>query len=958
MIKNNFQLGVIACAAISLLSGCTVAIQPIDRADLLQTLRLDRFTAQKEVEPLTSELTLEEAIARGVKYNLDHRVRMMERSVAMGQFDLSRYDMLPKMMANAGYSTRDKPNQNTNLPDSSDQNINTSGLSLSWNLLDFGMSYYTAKQNADRALVAAEKRRKAMHILIQDIQTTYWRAASAQKLRSETVEAIQIGDEALRDAVKVEKENLRKPLEVLRYQKNLLDNLRVLESIDQELSSAEIELVTLLNLPIGTNLKLKEPSFDLFIKGLDQVSTEDLEVLALTNNADIKESVYNSRIAVEETKKSLLKILPGISFNYGANYTSNSYTVNKNWMEGAGQINFNLFNLLTASKVIDQGDAEKELAEQRRMAMQMAILGQVHLAKQQLENAKRLYGRSENIAKVDDRIAKIAIASEKQGTLSKAELVSAQSSHIVSQLRKYQSLSQLYAASGRLQSTLGYEPNFGDIQTTSLKSLTASVGQSMSDWNSGNIIRQSIKTIDESVVTPISLNQEPVKVDLPKNVTLLESNRLKEDVKKESFFDSLFAKFKINPSTKSADLSLADKEKSGLEVDNKIINQPVQIAEINSVPLVSEKVELPPVEVKQAPTAVPLVSEKVELPPVEVKQAPLAVPLVSEKVELPAIVAEKPVQTVQVIESPKLIESVESPKVIIAPSKIHLESFKINQPAAKSLNDMSWTLPVDGVIWSASAVADYTVKGRMVWGAKTSTKRGIKVLWSVQNKVTTVQSVIEWNGEIPTNPSNQHWKELRIDALAHLSKSLALQNQSVETKKPELIADLDGAQPSIRERIEPMVVAEEISAGKLVKEQIEPTEPELLPRVKEQQTAVVIKEQIESYAPAKVYLESFKINQPAAKSLNDMSWSLPVEGVIWSQRSSADYKVNGKLIWGVKKTSTRAIKVVWHIQHGQTSEKSVAQWDGEIPNNPNRVTWQSVRVDALEVLSKALKDLQ
>ena len=75
--------------------------------------------------------------------------------------------MMPRLLANAGYSTRDSDlvrrsqdiNGNTyeNRYVSSERNHATQDLTLSWSLLDFGASYYSAKQNADRLLIAAYK---------------------------------------------------------------------------------------------------------------------------------------------------------------------------------------------------------------------------------------------------------------------------------------------------------------------------------------------------------------------------------------------------------------------------------------------------------------------------------------------------------------------------------------------------------------------------------------------------------------------------------------------------------------------------------------------------------------------------------------------------------------------------------------------------------------------------------
>ena len=73
------------------------------------------------------------------------------------------------------------------------------------------------------------------------------------------------GGKALADARKAEAEQLRSPLEPLRYQRQLLENVRLLEAIQEELSASRIELASLMGLPPGMdtqNLRVVEPAFN------------------------------------------------------------------------------------------------------------------------------------------------------------------------------------------------------------------------------------------------------------------------------------------------------------------------------------------------------------------------------------------------------------------------------------------------------------------------------------------------------------------------------------------------------------------------------------------------------------------------------------------------------------------------------------------------------------------------
>jgi hypothetical protein len=113
-----------------------------------------------------------------------------------------------------------------------------------------------------------------MHILIQDVRT-----ASAQKLRVDVQSAIALTVEALGDARKAEDERLR-------YQRQVLENLRLLETINQELSTAKIELASLINAPL----------------------TQELQVVEPAEAPDLREQFYNTRIANEETTRTWITL--------------------------------------------------------------------------------------------------------------------------------------------------------------------------------------------------------------------------------------------------------------------------------------------------------------------------------------------------------------------------------------------------------------------------------------------------------------------------------------------------------------------------------------------------------------------------------------------------------------------------------------------------------------------------
>jgi len=491
----------LAAASLLVLSGCSTLNVDHARLSLPEvraTLQEDKVALGKDVEPLAGPLTLDGAIARAIKYNADRRFRAMEEAVALGAFEAGKFDMLPKLVASAGYRDRDNDlitrsvDSVTGKPSlanpyiSSSREVLTTDVSISWSLLDFGQSYYAAQQNADRVLIASERHRKALNNLVQDVRSAYWRVVAAQKLVPLLRQTIAESESALKDARKAEEDRIRSPLEPLRYQRQLLENLRLLETIDQELSTGKVELATLANLPLTVDYTVVEPANEVSTVWLEQ-PIERLEEYALLRNPDLREGIYNARIAQQETRRAMLKIFPGLSFNYGVKHSNDDYLIHQNWNEAGAQISFNLLGLLSAPAQMRLADAGVSLANQRRMATQMAVLSQLHIARLQYANTARQYQRADAIAGVDSRIAShIANQAEAQKQ-SALDRISQQSTAVLSQLRRYQALSNAQAAASRLQATLGMEPAITGSSSMPLDQLSSAVGQSLQAWNQGQL---------------------------------------------------------------------------------------------------------------------------------------------------------------------------------------------------------------------------------------------------------------------------------------------------------------------------------------------------------------------------------------------------------------------------------------------------------------------------------------
>jgi len=503
------------------LTGCAVTPKPLTQEELVATNKADKDASRRDMPAITAPVSLEEAVARALKYNLDHRTRMMEQALAAGQLDASRYDMLPRLLLDAGYAWRDQDNTRLSLDPvtgnisqigyiSSSRTHTTVDLGLHWNILDFGIGYYNAKENADRLLISVERRRRAMHALIQNVRTAFWRAAAAEKLSDRVRATIQEAESALSDSRRIADEKIKSPRDALRYQRNLLENLRLLENVDRELGAARIELASLIGAVPGSRIPLVEPREQGM--PLMDIPIERMEEFALTQNADLREQHYNARIAAIETRRALLKLIPNLSFSYIHRYDDDKYLVENQWNDAGFRVSYNLLSLFAAPSRKKVAEIGVTLAENKRMALQMSVLTQVHLARHQYEDALRQYSRSDAIYDVDNRLAVIAQSQEQSQMASQLDRISANVTTILSEVRRYQAMAKVHEAASRVQASLGMEPKIGNLDEIDLPTLQQQIGISLLGWAKlelpavGNTAVAAVDTAPVAVV--------PVKADL------------------------------------------------------------------------------------------------------------------------------------------------------------------------------------------------------------------------------------------------------------------------------------------------------------------------------------------------------------------------------------------------------------------------------------------------------------
>lgn len=479
------------------LAGCAVKPDPLEPEEVYQIVVTDREVIAESQVPVSGTLSMAEAKARAVAYNLEHRTRQVEAALARGQLDLAQFDMLPVLAASAGVRSRSNIDGSTsNYLDglggserpttSSDQTRYTADLRFSYNLLDFGVGWLQARQQADRYLISQGSRAQLLQRLMHQTRVAYTRAAAAQALRPDVEQMLEETRLTLDDLTRLQEARLEPPITTLQSRRALIEVLGQLEAIEQSLALADLELKAIINIDPVATVQLETPETLLDFPDIRR-PVEDLELLALTNSSEVKEQIYSARIERLESHKALLRLLPGIDLGLSGNFDSNSFLVNNTWAEASAQISWNLMQLASAPAIRDLAETRENLATVRRLALNMAVISRLHVAVRRYMDSVTQLRRAEELDSLEAEIARHAGLAVQADAGSRVERIRSEASALRARLRYFEAYANSQDALGGFFVSLGLNPVPEDFAQIPVEELTRHIAAQMDAWERGDL---------------------------------------------------------------------------------------------------------------------------------------------------------------------------------------------------------------------------------------------------------------------------------------------------------------------------------------------------------------------------------------------------------------------------------------------------------------------------------------
>lgn len=481
MVKKKIFISSIA--ATLLFTGCSVTPQPMNEQKIYTNAKNEYQKVVDTELKVTGPISVEEAIARALHYNREKRVSMMRSTLSKHQLDLITYEMLPQLTTNAGYAKRSEYDASAstsfvngvpqslgatpNYSISQDKQSMTADISFSWNVLDFGLSYIRAKQQADRYLITKEQTKKAVQNLASDVRRSYYRAVAADKLLKDIKPIIKEVKKALSDSDNIAKLKLNSPINALGYQRELLDILRSLQNLEQNLVTAKVELTRMMGLKPGTEFELAEKVKDWKEIPKFEMSIKEMEKVALQKRPELMEGRYKIRLSKEEITAAKLEMLPGVGINAGLNYDDSDYILHNDWFSYGLNASWNILNVFKQNSLQKQAQSKIELAKEQQLAMVMGVLSQVHLSYIKYHQTIKEFELASKYKTIAKDILKHTQAAIKAHSQNRLTLIKEQLNNVLATLRFSSAYAQLQDSYGKLYMSMGIDPKDSFAQINS-----------------------------------------------------------------------------------------------------------------------------------------------------------------------------------------------------------------------------------------------------------------------------------------------------------------------------------------------------------------------------------------------------------------------------------------------------------------------------------------------------------
>lgn len=461
-------IGLVAIALTLGVAGCDYFAAVDPKAERLEKASEELIASQATRPAPAPGLTLEQAVDYALRNNLSIRAAELEYAIQHEVKTGAKLKMLPSLQTNLDYNSRNRYNAsssqsvhsgNESLEPSfsSERDTLRSDLTVTWNILDFGLSSLRARQAGERERMAEQNLRRLRQQTVMDTIIAYHRLRAAEEVMRVCAD-LESSIGAQREVIRGEAEsrNLSRNDEAKRTMP-LLQGLKTLQDLGKERQTARVQLAKAMGAPRPQDIVLADDPDWMYVTPVMPCPEQDMLRVALTSRPEMYNADSESRISQKDAEAALLQMAPNVNLSASLNNNPDRYLVYHNWMEAALRVSFDLLRLPAKYSDVKSARQKAELARMKRDVTAASVMIQVQLALVDFAEAAERLDLMDEI----EATRKIIVQAVEDGIASgqghAGDAVGEQMRYLSDFAGKCRARADLMAARARLCSALGLD---------------------------------------------------------------------------------------------------------------------------------------------------------------------------------------------------------------------------------------------------------------------------------------------------------------------------------------------------------------------------------------------------------------------------------------------------------------------------------------------------------------------
>jgi outer membrane protein TolC len=391
----------------------------------------------------------------------------LERDIQEETVVGAKLKMLPSLTLGGELGYRDKYNASFSSPlfgeegfqaynYSRDKATRKFDLELSWNLLDFGISYYQQRQAFNRFRISEQIRRRVIQNLKLDVTKTFWQmqvSRAAMQIAEKLIDRLQKREKILLNQME---SRLVSEIDVLETTTALSEMKMKMSGFEQEFKKHKHKLATLMGLTKQLDFELAPVDFSIEIEKMD-INLKSLETEALRQRPELYEQDLKELINVDEARITVTKMAPNASIFYRFNYDADSHLYYNDWHDVGLKLSFDLLSIPYKKSRQREVIKTKELIKKSRLSIAAAILTQLNIAVVDYEYTIQKYRQTKDIESKREQLMEGRRRHAKLGNGKIEDVLKSEGRHLFSQVASLSTYADLMIAKQRIFNTIGSE---------------------------------------------------------------------------------------------------------------------------------------------------------------------------------------------------------------------------------------------------------------------------------------------------------------------------------------------------------------------------------------------------------------------------------------------------------------------------------------------------------------------